>query len=184
MSSDIVAVEPADPKWPALYLKEAEAIRASLGPAGPRLWFEHVRSTAVPGLAAKPIIDLLLIPTDGTWPGEILRATLATLDYVFWDGNPDPHHLFFVKGMPPFGTRRTHHVHVRSPESAAPILAFRDRLRARPDVAHAYEALKRELATRFLADREAYTRGKDQFIARALAEASAESDPLSSRRDS
>lgn len=177
MSSDIVAVEPADPKWPVLYLKEAEAIRASLGPAGLRLRFEHVGSTAVPGLAAKPIIDLLLIPTDGTWPRETIRATLTTLDYVFWEENPDPHHLFFVKGMPPFGARRTHHVHVRPPVSAAPILAFRDRLRARPDVAHAYEALKRELATRFPADREAYTRGKDQFVARALAEALAESDP-------
>ena len=175
MSSDFVAVEPADPKWPALYVKEVEAIRASLGPDGPRLQFEHVGSTAVPGLAAKPIIDLLLIPTDGTWPRETIRAALATLNYVFWENNPDPHHLFFVKGMPPFGTRRTHHVHVRPPVSAAPILAFRDRLRARPDVAHAYEALKRELANHFPTDREAYTRGKDRFVACALA------DPIRAR---
>jgi GrpB-like predicted nucleotidyltransferase (UPF0157 family) len=172
-AADAVALAPADPAWPERFTAEADAIRAALGPAAPRLAFEHVGSTAVPGLAAKPVIDLLLIPPDGTWPRDVLAAALPALGYAFWADNPDPEHLFFVKGMPPYGTGRTHHVHVRPPAKAAPVLAFRDHLRARPDVARAYEALKRALAVAHPTDREAYTRGKDAFVARALADAAA-----------
>lgn len=169
MDGDIIEVIAADPVWPARYAEEAAAIRRALGPDGPTLQYEHIGSTAVPGLAAKPIIDLLLIPADGEWPAARLRATLAQLDYVHWEDNPDPRHLFFVKGMPPFGERRTHHVHVRPRADAAPILTFRDRLRARPELAQAYERLKRTLAARHPDDREAYTRGKDAFVSAVVA---------------
>jgi GrpB-like predicted nucleotidyltransferase (UPF0157 family) len=152
---------------------EAIAILAALARAVTGVTVEHVGSTAVPGLAAKPVIDLLLIPPEGTWPRDTLVETLSSLGYVFWAENPDPEHLFFVKGMPPYGTGRTHHVHVRPRARAAAVLTFRDYLRARPDVAHEYETLKRELAARYPTDRDAYTRGKDAFVARALAEAGA-----------
>jgi GrpB-like predicted nucleotidyltransferase (UPF0157 family) len=71
--------------------------------------------------------------------------------------------------MPPFGTGRTHHVHVRPRARAAPIIAFRDCLRASAALARRYETLKRELIVKFRTDREAYTRGKDAFVASVLA---------------
>lgn len=85
---------------------------------------------------------------------------------------------FFVKGMPPFGDRRTHHVHVRPRADALPILTFRDQLRSHPEFARAYERLKRELAARFRTDREAYTHGKDAFISAVLSNA----DPPATER--
>jgi GrpB-like predicted nucleotidyltransferase (UPF0157 family) len=57
--------------------------------------------------------------------------------------------MFFVKGMPPFGTRRTHHIHVHTPEAAQAVVRFRDYLIAHPDEAVRYGALKRDLAARF-----------------------------------
>jgi GrpB-like predicted nucleotidyltransferase (UPF0157 family) len=168
-SVDRVEIVDPDPSWPARFAEEAAAIQHALGPNGPTLQYEHIGSTAVPGLAAKPIIDALLIPADGEWPQERIRAALTRLGYVHWDANPNPQHLFFVKGMPPFGTRRTHHVHVRPWVDAAPILTFRDRLRARPELARAYERLKQTLVACYPTDREAYTQGKDAFVAAVLA---------------
>ena len=78
--------------------------------------------------------------------------------------------MFFVKGMPPFGSRRTHHVHVRLPDDAARELAFRDLLRAHPALAREYEQLKERLAARYPTDRDAYTAGKTAFITEALAQ--------------
>src|SRR5438128_2530277 len=139
MTADIVEVVDADPSWPTRYEVEAEAIRRALGAGGSTIQIEHIGSTAVAGLAAKPIVDLLLIPSAGDWPRDTIRAALSALDYVFWEDNPNPDHLFFVKGMPPFGAGRSHHVHVRPLADALPILAFRDRLRERPDLAREYE---------------------------------------------
>jgi GrpB-like predicted nucleotidyltransferase (UPF0157 family) len=76
--------------------------------------------------------------------------------------------MFFVKGMPPFGTRRTHHVHVRLPRDAEAELAFRDLLRADPALVRRYALLKENLAARFPMDRDAYTEGKSAFVANAL----------------
>jgi GrpB-like predicted nucleotidyltransferase (UPF0157 family) len=74
--------------------------------------------------------------------------------------------MFFVKGMPPYGERRTHHVHVTEPsgEMWQRRLAFRDYLRANPAEAHRYEALKRDLAARYPSDREAYTDAKTEYV--------------------
>jgi len=171
--ADDVALASYDPAWPERFAVEAGAIHAALDPAFTGVTIEHVGSTAVPGLAGKPVIDLLLVPPEGTWPRDTLVAILPSLGYVFWAENPDPLHLFFVKGMPPYGTGRTHHVHVRSRARAEAVLTFRDYLRARPEVAREYETLKRKLAVSHANDREAYTRGKDDFVARVLAEAGA-----------
>ena len=75
--------------------------------------------------------------------------------------------MFFVKGMPPFGERRTHHVHVFDDAAERKRrIAFRDYLRLHADAAREYAELKRRLAKEFSNDREAYTRGKDEFIVR------------------
>jgi GrpB-like predicted nucleotidyltransferase (UPF0157 family) len=76
--------------------------------------------------------------------------------------------MFFVKGMPPFGSRRSHHVHVRVPEDAAMELEFRDLLRSGPALRRQYENLKEDLASRHPTERDAYTNGKTAFITKAL----------------
>ena len=73
--------------------------------------------------------------------------------------------MFFVKGMPPFGSKRSHHVHVTEPDGEMwRCLAFRDYLRAHPEEAATYERLKRQLAAEHQTDREAYTDGKSIYV--------------------
>jgi GrpB-like predicted nucleotidyltransferase (UPF0157 family) len=168
---DNIELAPADATWPERFATESAAIRVALGSASEGLVIEHVGSTAVPGLASKPVIDILIIPPDGTWPMNALVSALPKLGYLFWDEDPEPQHMFFVKGMPPHGTGRTHHVHVYPKERAAQMIVFRDSLRSHPDIARTYEALKRDLAIKCPSDREAYTRGKDAFVARILGNA-------------
>src|ERR1700687_3050114 len=105
-----------NPGWPALFEAEAGRLRAILAglDLGP-FRLEHFGSTAIPGITAKPIIDIMLVAA-GQPRGPGLVDPIKSLDYVYWAENPRSDRMFFVKGMPPFGTRRTHHVHVRTPE--------------------------------------------------------------------
>jgi uncharacterized protein (DUF924 family)/GrpB-like predicted nucleotidyltransferase (UPF0157 family) len=168
---DAIVVVPSDPRWPAVYADEAARIRAAL-PTGLAMELEHVGSTAVPGLAAKPIVDIdLRLPGwSGEWPPDAVRAALGGLGYLMWEDPPN--HVGFVKGMPPFGTGRTHHVHLfRDAAPYAERLRLRDHLRRDVEEARRYESLKRELAVRFRADRDAYTEQKTAFVTAALARA-------------
>ncbi len=166
---DRVEIEPYDPSWPERFEREAGAIRRALGD-GFVYRVVHVGSTAVPGLAAKPIVDVALeVPDRARWAS--LVAPLASIGYVHWAENPDTTTMFFVKGMPPFGARRTHHVHVHAPDAVAALLRFRDHLRSHPDDAARYESVKRELAARHPTDRDAYTSGKEQFVRDVLRKA-------------
>jgi GrpB-like predicted nucleotidyltransferase (UPF0157 family) len=168
-TTDTIALAPYDARWPALFKAEQQAIRAALGP-DIEVCIVHIGSTAVPDLPAKPISDILLIaPVAAQWSSFI--APLEGLDYVFWPDNPRRDRMFFVKGMPPYGTGRTHHVHVRMPADAQAELRFRDQLRAHPELAAQYLDVKRALATRYRDDREAYTEGKSRFIRELLAAA-------------
>lgn len=169
---DRVAIVTYDPQWPRRFADEATAIQDGLNRhldmrSGDDYHVYHVGSTAVPGLAAKPIIDVLLVVEDrAVWP-ELIDPIQA-LGYVYWTENPDPDRLFFVKGMPPYGPQRTHHVHVRPPTAARRLLQFRDYLRAHPAETRRYEALKRRLAQQHPTDREAYTEAKTAMIERML----------------
>ena len=165
-AGDQVKLVAPDKSWPEQFDLEAAAIRSALG-LSKSLRLEHFGSTAVPNLRAKPIIDMLLIyPAPEVWP--TLTKPLEGLNYVYWAENPRKDRMFFVKGMPPFGSRRTHHVHVRVPKDAERELAFRDLLRADPALAREYERLKQDLARRYPTDRDAYTSGKTEFVASAL----------------
>jgi GrpB-like predicted nucleotidyltransferase (UPF0157 family) len=168
MALDIIELASADATWPGRFAIEAAAIRDALGSASEGFVIEHVGSTAVPGLASKPVIDILIIPQNDALPLNALVSAMPKLGYLFWAEDPDPQHMFFVKGMPPNGTGRTHHVHVYPRARAMPVIAFRDYLRSHPGTAGEYEALKRDLAAKSSGDREAYTRGKDAFVARIL----------------
>ena len=172
-ADDRIVLVPYDAGWPARFEAEAARVAAALAQGGLGAFqLEHVGSTAIPGLAAKPIIDILVIANDGArWPRAI--APLEGLGYVYWADNPRRDRMFFVKGMPPFGAGRTHHVHVRTKQDARDVLAFRDHLRRDRTAAGEYERLKRQLEASHPADRDAYTAGKSRFVAEILSRAAA-----------
>lgn len=162
---DDVRIVPHDPAWPTLFAVEAQRLRAVLDP-GLLVGIEHFGSTAVPGLAAKPIIDILIAVTSLTWAKATMVEPITTPGYLYWAENPKADRMFFVKGLPPHGERRTHHVHITEPDGEMwqRRLAFRDYLRANPDEARCYEALKRVLAARYPTDRERYTDAKTEYV--------------------
>jgi GrpB-like predicted nucleotidyltransferase (UPF0157 family) len=149
-----------------MFEREREALEAAIG-AWATGGIHHVGSTAVPGLAAKPIVDILV----GVESLDVARACfdpLASLGYLYAPYRSEEMHWF----CKPHPSRRTHHLHLVPTKSNrfADELRFRDRLRADPGTARAYANLKRELATRFRDDRGAYTEAKAEFIEKALAE--------------
>jgi thiosulfate/3-mercaptopyruvate sulfurtransferase len=162
---DDVHIVSYDPTWPARFAVEAEKLRAVLDPSLV-VGIEHFGSTAIPDLAAKPVIDILVAVTSLARAKATLIQPILGLGYVYWSENPATDRMFFVKGMPPYGTGRTHHIHITEPagEMWRRRLHFRDHLRANPDEARRYEALKQDLATRFPDDRERYTQGKTAYI--------------------
>ena len=87
---------------------------------------------------------------------------------MYWSENPRKDQMFFVKGMPPFGPRRTHHIHVRLPNDVEKELVFRDLLRASPTLAQRYGTLKDTLPELYPTDRDAYTNGKSGFGSEVL----------------
>ena len=165
-AEDRIELVDPDPSWPEQFELEAAALRSALSAFdGVRL--EHFGSTAVPHLRAKPVIDILVLHSNPEqWPQ--LVEPLRDLGYAYWAENPRKDQMFFVKGMPPFGQRRTHHVHVRTPGDAERELTFRDLLRADSALALEYGLLKEHLAQRYPTDRDAYTDGKTEFVSRAL----------------
>ena len=150
-----------DPRWPSLFEAEAGRIRAALS-GMLDFALEHFGSTAIPGLPAKPIIDIMVVAdAQSSWTS--LVRPIQSIGYVFWADNPRRDRMFFVKGMPPFGERRTHHV----PRSDA-----RGRASLDPEDLVRYASLKEELAARYSTDRDAYTEGKAQFVDEVLRRAS------------
>jgi GrpB-like predicted nucleotidyltransferase (UPF0157 family) len=167
---DEIHIEPYDARWPDMYRAEREIVEKLIPLA--HLAIEHMGSTAVPGLAAKPVIDIIVLIDDLDEVRPYIPALEAS-GYSYWADNPDTSKLFLVKGLPP-APRRTHHLHVYvDANEFERHIRFRDILRADANLRHAYEALKFGLAERFRGDREAYTKSKEGFIAAALA-----GDPL------
>jgi GrpB-like predicted nucleotidyltransferase (UPF0157 family) len=158
-----VIVVDYDEDWPAVFERLARPVREAVAELGGRV--EHVGSTSVPGLAAKPIIDVdVVVPSRRDVPAAIER--LRALGYLYqgdkgiagreafmWPPGAPPHHLYVVV------------------EGGAPYLAhidFRDHLRKHPDVAREYAALKLTLAEQHDKDRLGYTDAKAGFIAGVL----------------
>jgi GrpB-like predicted nucleotidyltransferase (UPF0157 family) len=157
-----------DPEWPTRARREMRRIGHALGSVAARL--EHVGSTAVPGLASKPIVDLQL-SVAAIEPRDAYVGPLERLGYLFVPAPEAPDYHFFAR---PPERPRSHHLHVceAGSEHEHRHLAVRDYLRAHGDEAASYEALKRDVAARHPADRLAYIEGKDEFVtaleARAL----------------
>jgi GrpB-like predicted nucleotidyltransferase (UPF0157 family) len=168
---DEIEIVAYDPSWPALFAAESAQLRRVLAVL-PVLAVEHVGSTAVAGLAAKPIIDIH-VTVAALSAAAASIAPLEAMGYSFWRDNPDKTSMFFVKGLPPAAALRTHHVHITEPEKLVERLLFRDYLRAHSDEAARYEALKRRLANDHRHDREAYTQAKTAFVRLCLERARA-----------
>lgn len=159
MSAPVV-LEPYDRRWPVMFERE----RMALAAAGGSLFTEihHVGSTSIPGIAAKPVIDILIV-LDRYEDGVESAGPMQAIGYEYRGANGIEGRHYFNKGKP-----HTHHVHMlaRGHPEAARLLRFRDHLREHPDEASAYEALKRRLAQRFGADRRSYTASKAEFCDR------------------
>jgi GrpB-like predicted nucleotidyltransferase (UPF0157 family) len=170
VSTQRVYLEPCDPRWPEEFARESAAVAGALGDV--LFTIHHIGSTAIPGISAKPIIDMLAVVSD-----------IAALD-----GRVEKMEAMGYEAMGEFGMvgrryfrkdnaagMRTHQVHafqIGSPEIQRH-LAFRDFMRAHPDCAERYDALKRRLAELHPSDVAAYTDGKDEFIAAMDARAAA-----------
>lgn len=165
----IVRLVEYNPEWPRLYLVEEARILAAIG-----RWvsgIEHVGSTAIPGMAAKPILDILV----GLRKLDDALCCIHRMEGLGYEYVPEyekelPMRRYFRKG--PKGSR-THHVHMveKGSDFWLEHVRFRDFLRDHPDDARRYEQLKRELATRFENDRDAYSSSKTGFIKSILGKA-------------
>jgi len=155
---DPIVIVESDPMWPVEFERLRTRAAGAVGDVAVAI--EHVGSTAVSGLAAKPVIDMVVVVE----PHDLQTAVerLVAIGYVH-QGN------LGVEGREAFGVpegERRHHLYV-SPTDSEELraqLAFRDRLRANPELAAKYEGLKRELAVRFRDDREGYTDAKTDFV--------------------
>jgi GrpB-like predicted nucleotidyltransferase (UPF0157 family) len=166
---EAVEIAEYDPAWPAAYERERALIARALGDL--MLGIEHVGSTAVPGLGAKPIIDIT-VGIHRLADGEKCVGPLEELGYEYrGDGEIPGRHYFrkFTRG------ERTHHLNIVEHEGDfwERHLLFRDYLRGCPEEAEEYYRLKLRLAAQFRDDRVGYTEAKTEFIESALARARA-----------
>lgn len=165
--SDEIALSPYDPEWALMFDAARDELAAILEPAPMRI--EHMGSTSVPGLMAKPVVDIIVLVADMA-PVEGQTSDLASLGYGYRPEVSNHERLFFRR----FGADgvRTHHLHIHTDSiDVGRTLLFRDLLRANAGLASDYVRLKQELAARYRDDREAYSRGKDGFIDAVIASA-------------
>lgn len=157
-----IYIAPYDPQWPAEYATEEARIVGAC--RGLQIRLEHIGSTAVPGLDAKPIIDILAGCPPRADRADYIAA-LRQLGYEHKGAFGIPGRNYFRRGSP-----RSHHVHMVSWSSAfwRDQLTFRDALRADDSLRRQYAALKRDLARTFSDDVEQYAGAKGPFIASVL----------------
>ncbi len=161
-----VVIREYDPRWATEFEREQLVLAQLLGDLDARI--EHIGSTAVEGLAAKPIIDIAIGFDDRTWL-EQARQLLAEVGYDDRGDFGDAGGVVFAKGSE---ERRTHYLHLVQVGSDQwhRYLAFRDALRGDPGRREEYAKLKRTLAMRVGNDREAYLAGKAAFIETAVSD--------------
>jgi GrpB-like predicted nucleotidyltransferase (UPF0157 family) len=165
-----ITLSPYDPAWPAQYEAEAAKIRAALGDGA--LVLEHVGSTSIPGLCAKPILDILLAVADSADEDSYVPA-LTAQGYRLHLREPDWEQHRVMKGDAPMVNL---HVFSAGSGEIARMLGFRDRCRTHPEERRLYEETKRALAARTWRHVQHYANAKSEvveaIIARALAQGS------------
>ncbi|MCP2291479.1 GrpB family protein [Nocardia amikacinitolerans] len=167
-----IVIEDYNPAWPAWYAEDEAVIRAALGTLALRI--EHTGSTAVPGLSAKPLIDILLVVPDAADEAAYVPA-LEVAGYTLRIRQPDWYqHRCLVRRVED-GARWSVNLHVFDPELGAPeierIVAFRDRLRTHDDDRKYYEQVKRELAQRNWKFVQHYANAKSDVVEEILGRA-------------
>jgi GrpB-like predicted nucleotidyltransferase (UPF0157 family) len=168
MSAPVVIVD-HNPQWPSLYEQEKSLLLGAIGHIVAAI--EHIGSTAVPGLGAKPIIDIMI----GLHQLDDAVECIPRLQSLGYQYVPEfeaaiPERRFFRKGP---DEARSHHIHMveRASDFWERHLLFRDYMRAHPEEAWRYQQLKQELAARFGSDRDGYSHAKAPFIQAVLAKA-------------
>ena len=162
LPSGQIQLSPYESGWQILFLEERDRLQASIG--GYILDIQHIGSTSIPGMPAKPILDIGIAVTNFE---EAVRCIppMEKLGYTYKGENGILRRHYFVKGAP-----RTHHVHMVEIESEVwrSNLLFRAYLIKHPETAREYGRLKQELAKQFATKREMYQAGKDGFIKAVL----------------
>lgn len=159
-----VQLQPYSPEWKTLFEQEAVLLRSAMGAAAQHV--EHVGSTAINGMPAKPIIDLVVVVVSLNEAG-VWIPTLKTLGYEHRENDGVTDRLFFAKGP---HSRRTHHLSLTEARSKfyTEKVLFRDYLSSHREAFDEYVELKRKLAERHPEDRESYTEGKRGFVERIV----------------
>jgi GrpB-like predicted nucleotidyltransferase (UPF0157 family) len=165
LEEGVVRLSPYDPEWVKLFNTEQARLTGVIGVYV--LDIQHVGSTAIPGMLAKPIIDIGVAVVDFD-QARVCIPPLEMLGYIYRGEYGLPRRHYFVNGEP-----HKHHVHINeiNGQNWGNHVLFRDYLIAHPEVAGKYAALKTSLAARYPNDREAYLEGKAPFIQRILADA-------------
>ena len=168
----VIITEP-NPDWKALFVQKKNEIIALLGEEI-ALRVEHIGSTAVPNLAAKPTIDILVeIPAGEHVKNEIIRIMTSN----GYNHVPEPRHLMIVAGYTPEGFQgQCYHIHMgqKEDDDLWDRLYFRDYLIEHPTFADEYATLKKELEPKYKFDRDGFTRAKADFIQSVTAQAKAQ----------
>jgi GrpB-like predicted nucleotidyltransferase (UPF0157 family) len=166
--ADPVKLEAYDSEWPRIFVRESEVLRSALASFGLRA-IEHVGSTAIAGMTAKPIVDIVAgvqrtaaVPSsdDSLWP---------SLGYEWGHGADRPDEwLYFIKRDA--ARRRIVHLHIVPLQGGFwnDIIAFRDALRENSELAQQYQMLKLRLAAEYADDRLRYLNGKTEFVNRVI----------------
>lgn len=160
----MIEVVPYNSEWPAMFEAEKAVLQAALSP-----WLvgaiQHIGSTAVVGLSAKPVIDIMA-PVASLRESEAAIPAATAAGYLHHTYRSEVMH-WFCKPSPAF---RTHHLHLVPFESKlwAERLSFRDALRASPTLSREYCELKLRLAELHRTDRDAYTEAKAPFVQRVV----------------
>lgn len=167
MSDEQIFIVPYDPAWPGKFEEEKKLIEKTIGEfviGG----VHHIGSTSIPGISAKPIIDIM-VGVESLEKSKPCIELLEKIQYQYFPYKPDQEH-WFCKPSP---QHRTHHLHIiptTHPDFKAR-LAFRDYLRNNPRYKNEYEDLKKNLAKKFINNRDAYTDAKTQFVNKILSKA-------------
>ena len=153
-----------NPAWQKWYAEEKERLTTFFG-SDKVVRVEHIGSTAVPGLMAKPTVDILLEVSENTDVDDLVASVPAS-EYICLRQQTIPTNdlVLFIKGYTPSGfAEKVFHVHVRNPGDWDEI-HFRDYLLAHPEAADAYSILKRKLKEKYEHDRDGYTGAKGEFV--------------------
>lgn len=156
----MIMIEPYNRDWPCTFRDLGVKLREAIGPVALRI--DHIGSTSIPGLAAKPIIDIQISVAEFD-PMNSYQTPLGRLGFQYRDRNPELTKRYFKETI---GTHERTHIHVRRAGSFSEqfALLFRDFMRCHPEAASEYSTHKRRLAQQFGDDRLGYTEAKTEFI--------------------